>query len=239
MKEFTPAKTALITGGSRGIGAACARALAADGHDIIINYLGSEEAARCLANQVGGTAIQADVSDGAQVTRMFEEIAPPDILVCSAGEALIKLLTDTPEAEWSALLNLNLGGVIRCCQAAIPSMVRKKYGRIVVISSVWGVSGASCEAVYAASKAALHGLVKSLSKELGPSAITVNGVAPGVIDTDMNAGLTDSVREALIDSTPLMRLGRPEDVAALVRFLASDEAGFITGQIIGVDGGFT
>jgi 3-oxoacyl-[acyl-carrier protein] reductase len=117
-------------------------------------------------------------------------------------------------------------------------MVRQKYGRIIIISSVWGVTGASCEAVYSASKAALMGLTKSLAKELGPSGITVNCVAPGVIDTDMNAGLTPEVREELIEDTPLGRIGQPEDVAALVKFLASDEARFITGQVIGVDGGF-
>ena len=231
-------KTALITGASRGIGAACARALAADGYHVVLNYLKSEEAARRLAAALGGTAVKADVSDGAQVTSMFDAVAPPDVLVCSAGEALLKLLTDTPEAEWSALLNVNLGGVIRCCRAAIPAMVRKKYGRIIIVSSVWGSVGASCEAVYAASKAALHGLVKSLAKELGPSGITVNAVAPGVIDTDMNAGLDAPSRAALLEATPLGRLGTPEEVAALVRFLASDVAGFITGQIIGVDGGF-
>jgi 3-oxoacyl-[acyl-carrier protein] reductase len=232
-------KTALITGASRGIGAACARALALDGYHVVINYLRSEEAAQRLAAELGGKAVRADVSDGMQVKQMFETIVPPDVLVCNAGEALMKLLTDTTEQEWNALLSLNLGGVIRCCQASIPSMVRRKYGRIIVISSVWGAVGASCEAVYSASKAALHGLVKSLAKELGPSGITVNAVAPGVIDTEMNEALDAPARAALIDATPLGRFGTPEDVANLVRFLASDAAGFITGQIIGVDGGFT
>lgn len=233
------AKTALITGGSRGIGAACARVLAAGGHRVTIQYLISEAASQALAAEVGGSAVRADVSDAGQVRQMFDTAGPVDILVCSAGISLIKLFTDTTEEEWRRLLDTNLGGVINCCQAAVPHMVRRKHGRIIIISSVWGVTGASCEAVYSASKAALIGLTKSLAKELGPSGITVNCAAPGVIDTDMNRHLTPDVREELVSNTPLGRIGTPEDVAALVRFLASDEAGFITGQVIGVDGGFT
>ncbi len=232
-------KTALITGGSRGIGAACAHALAAGGHNVVVNYLNSEKSARYLAEKLDGTAYKADVSDREQVTRMFHTHDAVDTLVCSAGVSLIKLFTDTAESEWRRLIDINLGGVINCCQAAIPYMVRNKSGRIIIISSVWGDTGASCEAVYAASKSALGGLTKSLAKELGPSGITVNCVAPGVIDTDMNAGLTAEVKKQLIQSTPLGRIGAPEDVAALVRFLASDAARFITGQVIGVDGGFT
>lgn len=232
-------KTALITGGSRGIGASCARALASDGHRVILQYLNAETAAHTLAFELGGTAVRADVSDCGQVRHLFEAAGPADILVCSAGVSLLKLFTDTTEGEWRSVIDTNLGGVISCCQAAIPHMVHRKYGRIIIISSVWGVTGASCEAVYSASKAALIGLTKSLSKELGPSGITVNCVTPGVIDTDMNAALTPDVREDLIANTPLCCIGTPEDVAALVRFLASDAARFITGQVIGVDGGFS
>ena len=230
--------TALVTGASRGIGAACARELAANGHYVIINYLNSEERAHALAAELGGSASKADVSDREQVHQMFKCHDTVDTLVCSAGVSLIKLLTDTSEAEWRRLLDINLGGVINCCQAAIPNMVRKKHGRIILISSVWGTMGASCEAVYAASKAALHGLTKSLAKELGPSGITVNCVAPGVIDTEMNAALPTDIRTELINATPVCRLGETRDVASLVSFLASEAAGFITGQIIGVDGGF-
>ena len=230
--------SALVTGASRGIGAACARALAADGCSVAIHYNKSERQALQLAEDIGGTAVQADISVNERVERMFNTIQP-DILVCNAGVSLLKLLTDTEEEEWQTLLDVNLGGVIRCCRAAIPGMVRNHFGRIIVISSVWGTEGAACEAVYAASKAALHGLVKSLAKELGPSGITVNAVAPGVIDTDMNASLDEETKAALIDRTPLCRLGTPAEVAAVVRFLASDAAGFVTGQIIGVDGGFT
>ncbi|NLT15957.1 MAG: SDR family oxidoreductase, partial [Clostridiales bacterium] len=198
----------------------------------------SKDSAHRLSGELGIKMFKADVSDSGQVRRMFAEHDAVDILVCSAGVSLIKLFTDTAEAEWRRLLDINLAGVINCCQAAIPHMVRQKYGRIVLVSSVWGTAGASCEAVYAASKSALHGLAKSLAKELGPSGITVNCVAPGVIDTDMNAGLSPEVKSELIGATPAGRLGAPRDVAALVRFLASDSAGFITGQIIGVDGGF-
>ena len=151
------AKTALITGGSRGIGAACARVLAAGGHRVTIQYLISEAASQALAAEVGGSAVRADVSDAGQVRQMFDTAGPVDILVCSAGISLIKLFTDTTEEEWRRLLDTNLGGVINCCQAAIPQMVRNKYGRIIIISSVWGIIGASCEAVYAASKAAVNG----------------------------------------------------------------------------------
>jgi 3-oxoacyl-[acyl-carrier protein] reductase len=237
-RMVTMSKTALITGASRGIGAACAQALADDGYRVIINYNHSERAALELASQVGGTAVQADVSEAVQVRRMFEGL-DIDVLVCNAGQSMFGLLTDGEDEDWQRLIDLNLGGVIRCCRAAIPGMVRRQGGRIIIVSSIWGSTGASCESVYAASKAALHGLTLSLSKELGPSGITVNCVAPGVIDTDMNAAHTPETMQDLIDSTPLGRLGKPEDVASLVRFLSSDAAAFITGQIIGVDGGFT
>ncbi len=230
--------TALVTGASRGIGAACAQALAADGRRVIVNYLHAQAKAEALADELGGVAFCADVADSAAVRAMLFAHGPVGTLVCNAGVSLYGLLTDTPEADWRRLLNVNLGGVINCCQAAIPAMVRARYGRIILISSVWGRVGASCEAVYSASKAALHGLTLSLSKELGPSGITVNCVAPGVIDTDMNAPLGEDDVAALTACTPIGTLGTPADVAALVRFLASDDARFVTGQIIGVDGGF-
>lgn len=229
---------ALVTGSSRGIGAAAALALAADGWNVTIHYNQSEAAAMALAGQLRTQALRADVRDPAQVAALFEAAGPVDLLVCSAGVAQYGLLTDTDEDSWRQVLAVNTDGVYRCCRAAIGHMVRQKAGNIILISSVWGLYGASCEAAYSASKAALIGLTKALAKELGPSGIRVNCVCPGVIDTDMLSQFDQADRQALIDETPLGRLGTPQDVAALVAFLASDKASFITGQAIGCDGAF-
>lgn len=231
-------KKALITGSSRGIGAAVAKKLAADGWDVIINYKKSAEKAEALAAEIHAKAICADVSDAEAVKAMFREIGPVDLLVCNAGIVQYGLLTDVDEALWHEVLGVNTDGVYRCCREAIPGMVHNKQGCIVITSSVWGVYGASCEAAYSASKAALIGLTKALAKELGPSGIRVNCVAPGVIDTDMLAQFDFADRKALADAAPLGRIGKPEDIAELVGFLASDKASFITGQVIGCDGGF-
>lgn len=229
-------KTALITGGSRGIGAACARALAARGCRVVINYRQSETAANALAGELGGAAVRADVSDSAAVNAMMDEYRP-DILICNAGISRSGLIQDTSDGDWDALLGVNVSGAFYCCRAAVPPMVRRGAGRMILISSVWGLAGASCEAAYSATKAALIGLTKALAKELGPSGITVNCIAPGVIETDMNAGHSAGTLAALAAETPLSRLGRPEDVAELAAYLASDGAGFVTGQIIAADGG--
>lgn len=231
-------KKALVTGSSRGIGAAAVQALAADGWDVTVHYCQSEAAARALAERLHVPALRADVRDPSQVAALFDAAGPVDLLVCSAGVAQYGLLTDTDEAAWRQVLAVNTDGAYRCCRAAIPHMVRQKSGCILLISSVWGLYGASCEAAYSASKAALIGLTKALAKELGPSGIRVNCVCPGVIDTDMLAQFDQADRQALADETPLGRLGTPEDVARLIAFLASDKASFITGQIIGCDGGF-
>ena len=231
-------KTALVTGASRGIGRACAIALAEDGYRVVVNYVHSEAAARALAEEIGGMAVRADVSDQKQVNRLFDESGGVDVLVCNAGIALSKLFTETSDDEWRRIFDVNVGGVKHCCQAALPYMIRQKSGSIVTVSSVWGIAGASCESAYSASKAAVIGLTKSLARELGPSGINVNCVAPGVIETQMNACLPRTVMDALREETPLGVIGRPEDVAALVRFLVSDEARFITGQVISPNGGF-
>ncbi len=231
-------RTALVSGASRGIGRACARALAESGYRVVVNYRERRQAAEDLAYSIGGTAVRADVSDREAVRRMFEAAGNVDALVVNAGVALQKLFTDTTPEDWRRVFAVNVDGAYNLIQAALPHMIHEKWGRIVLISSVWGVHGASCEAAYSASKAALIGLTKALAKELGPSGITVNCVAPGVIDTDMNAALDRETLASLADSTPLCRLGAPEDVASLIRYLCSDEAAFITAQVIGADGGF-
>ena len=229
--------TALVTGGSRGIGAACAVALAADGYEVVIGYNENREAAKSIAGITKGRCFQADVSDSGAVNRMFDYAGRVDLLVCCAGISHYGLFTDLSDEQWRLIFEVNVGGVINCCRAAIPGMVRNKSGRIITISSVWGITGASCEAVYAASKAAVIGLTKSLAKELAPSGVTVNCVAPGVIETDMLGNLTEEDKAELRRETPAGRLGAPEDVAAAVRFLASDSASFITGQVISPNGG--
>jgi 3-oxoacyl-[acyl-carrier protein] reductase len=209
-----------------------------DGYEVIIGYNRSREEALALAAEIGAAVARADMRDTGEVERMVADAGRIDALVCAAGVSRRGLLTDMVEDEWSEVLDVNVAGAIRCCRAAIPRMVSAKTGSIITISSVWGMMGASCEAVYAASKAAIIGLTKSLAKELGPSGIRVNCVAPGVIRTDMNKSLTDEDMEALRTSTPLGVIGSPSDVARLVCFLASDSAGFITGQVVGADGGF-
>ncbi|MDR1217065.1 MAG: 3-oxoacyl-ACP reductase FabG [Oscillospiraceae bacterium] len=229
---------ALITGGSRGIGAACAEALCEDGFDVIIGCNSGVREAGSLARRLGAGVLRADVRNTAEVERMFADAGGVDVLVCCAGIAGRGLITDMGEDIWQDILDVNIGGAIRCCRAAIPHMVREKSGCIITVSSVWGVVGASCEAVYSASKAAVIGLTRSLAKELGPSGVRVNCVAPGVIDTGMNASLTETDLAALRSATPLGVTGSPRDVAEVVRFLASGAARFITGQVIGADGGF-
>jgi 3-oxoacyl-[acyl-carrier protein] reductase len=231
-------KTALVTGSSRGIGAATAQRLAADGWDVIIHYNKSQAQAQALAAQLGAKTVKADVTDPAQVEAMVRETGPVGLLVCNAGIAQYSLFTDATEDMWRQVLATNTDGVYRCCRQAIPAMVHDKAGCIVLVSSVWGVYGASCEVAYSASKAAVIGLTKGLAKELGPSGIRVNCVAPGVIDTDMLAQFDFADRQALREETPLGRLGTAQDVAELIAFLASDKASFLTGQIIGCDGGF-
>ena len=177
------------------------------------------------------------MADAAAVRAMFEKIGPVDALVSNAGIAWSGLLPDMSDAEWERIVSVNLGGAFNCCRAAIPGMVHNKAGSIVCISSILGVYGGSCETAYSATKGAIIAFVKALSKELGPSGIRVNAVAPGAIDTDMLSCFTDEDKARMAENTALCRIGRPEDVAKAVRFLVSDEAGFVTGQVLGADGG--
>ncbi len=231
-------KTALVTGGSRGIGAACCRVLAKKGFRVAINYQHSKIQALELAKEIDGIAIEADVSDRAQVVKMFQRTGGVDVLVNNAGIAQQKLFTDLTEEDWRQMFAVDVDGVFHCCQCALPYMIHEKAGSIINISSMWGQVGASCEVHYSAAKAAVIGLTKALAKELGPSHIRVNAVAPGVILTEMNQQHSAETFRELAEETPLERLGMPEEIAQAVAFLADENSSFITGQILGVNGGF-
>ena len=240
-------KTVLITGAARGIGRAIAERLAKDGWRLILNYHHSEDAARTLAaaltdNGADVMLYQADVSDAtaahAMVTDAVQRFDGIDALVNNAGIAQTRLFTDITDEEWRVMQAVHVDGAFNCCKAVLPYMIRNHRGSIVNITSVWGLTGASCEVHYSAAKAALIGMTKALAKEVGPSGITVNAVAPGVIQTDMLRGYTAADLESLCDDTPLCRLGTPADVAGVVAFLLSDDASFITGETLRVDGGF-
>ncbi len=231
-------KTALVTGGSRGIGAACCRVLAKKGFRVAVNYQHSKVQALELAKEINGIAIEADVSDRAQVVKMFQRTGGVDVLVNNAGIAQQKLFTDLTEEDWRQLFAVDVDGVFHCCQCALPYMIHEKAGSIINISSMWGQVGASCEVHYSAAKAAVIGLTKALAKEVGPSHIRVNVIAPGVILTDMNQQHSAETLRELAEETPLERLGMPEEIAQAVAFLADENSSFITGQILGVNGGF-
>lgn len=231
-------QTVLITGGSRGIGAAAAQLFAAEGYRVILCCRKEIETAKKLAASLpDAAAYQVDVTDEAAVNAMVREIGTIDVLVNNAGIAQQKLFTDMTVEEWEHIFRVNVTGMFNTCRAVLPGMIRRHSGRIVNVSSMWGVTGASCEVAYSASKAAVIGLTKALAKEVGLSGITVNCVAPGVIETDMNANLTDEDKAALCEETPLNRIGTAEEAAQAIVFLASERASFITGQILGVNGG--
>jgi len=229
----------LITGGSRGIGAAIAEKFAAQGDTVVINYRTNDAAAQAVAQKLGALAIKADVSDSADVTAMFDEIREKvgkvDVLVNNAGVEWEGLLTDMTEDEWDKLFDVNVKGAFLCSKAAIGDMLSKKCGRIINVSSMWGIAGASCEVAYSASKAALIGFTKALAKELAPSEITVNAVAPGCVDTDMMKHYTEDEMKDIISEIPLGRMADPREIADAVYFLS--QSSFITGEVLSVNGG--
>ncbi len=231
-------KIALVTGGSGGIGTAVCRSLASAGYTVGVGYFRAKEKAEALAAEIGGFPAYADVSKPEEVEAMFAAAGEVDLLVNNAGIAHYGLITDLSYADWRELMAVNLDGAFLCCRAAVPGMVRRKRGSIVIVSSMWGQVGASCEAAYSASKSGLCGLTKALAKERAPCGIRVNCVAPGVVRTPMLKDFSEEDLENLRLETPLERLGEPEDVAELVCYLASDRAKFMTGQVIGLNGGF-
>lgn len=238
----------LITGGSRGIGAAAVREFAKAGYNVAFTWHSSASAADAVVQDVRSAcpdcrvvSIQADAGDAAQVraavSKAEYELGSLQVLVCNAGIAQQKLFTDTTDEDWRRLMAVDLDGAFYACRAVLPGMIHQKYGRILLVSSMWGQTGGSCEVAYSAAKAGLIGLGKALAKEEGPSGITVNVIAPGVIDTDMMAGFTAEDRAALAEETPVCRLGTAQEIARTMVFLADEQSGYITGQVIGQNGG--
>ena len=240
-------KTAFVTGGSGGIGSAVCRRLSADGFAVAIGFNTASDAAKALCAELRqqGTAamtVGLDLSDPASVDKAYrtvcEGLAPPEVLVNNAGRAHIGLFADMSDSEIISLVNTDLTGAMLLSKRAAADMTRRHSGRIINISSVWGIAGASCEAAYSAAKAGLIGFTKALGKELAPSGVNVNCIAAGLIDTPMNASLSPEELSAVTESIPAGRAGRPEEIAALAAFLCSDEAAYINAQVITCDGGW-
>ncbi len=239
-------KTVLITGASKGIGATMAIRFAEKGYNVVMNYNSSVQSALILQDSLREsgyevTAFKANVKNRLEVDLMVKETlykyGSIDILINNAGISNTDLFTDLSEQDWNDIVGVNLTGVFNCCQAVLPHMINNKAGSILNISSMWGEVGASCEVAYSATKAAVIGLTKALAKEVGPSGITVNCIAPGLIETSMNQNLAIEDIENIINDTPLCRIGNTNDIASAAIFLTSDEASFITGQTLGINGG--
>lgn len=230
-------KTALVTGGSRGIGEAVCRRLANEGCFVLINYLNSKEKAEQLAKEIHGTAIQFDVSDMDSVSKAVSDAGKINLLINNAGISEIDLFTHIPQEKANRIMSINLIGTMNCSRAVLPSMISRKSGCIINISSMWGQCGASCEVDYSASKAGIIGFTKALAKEVAPSGIRVNCVSPGFIMTEMNSRFSQEELEEIRSEIPLGIFGRPEHVADSVAFLASEQSEYITGQVIAVNGG--
>ncbi|MBE6841802.1 MAG: SDR family oxidoreductase [Ruminococcus sp.] len=234
-------KTVLITGASRGIGAATAEIFADNGYNVIINYNKNHERAKQIASKTGGNLIQADVSDIAQTEKMIDSIISEygkiDVLVNNAGISVTGTFDSISDEDARRLFDVNIFGTFNCTKLVLPHMLRRKYGKIINVSSMWGQVGASCEVHYSASKAAVIGFTKALAKEVGPSGITVNCVSPGFISTDMTACYTKEEVNAICEEIPVGRTGSPYEVAQAVFYLASEQAAYITGQVLGINGG--
>ena len=239
-------KVTLITGGIRGIGKGIARRFVEEGAQVIVTGSKDVENARKTVEELSKLgkieSYMADLSDAGAIDKMIDDVVKKygriDILINNAGIAQQKLFTDITNEDWNAMVGVNLSGVFYCCRAALPYMIRQKAGSIVNVSSMWGICGASCEVHYSAVKAGVIGLTKALAKEVGPSGIRVNCIAPGVIDTDMNAMHSADTMQELADQTPLGRVGAAAEVADSILYLCSDKSSFITGQVLGVTGGF-
>ena len=235
-------KTVLISGGSRGIGAATVRKFCEMGWQVAFTYLHSEREAMALADELGALAIRADVRSEEDAVRAVSETVAAfgsiDALVNNAGVSSFSLFTDLTLSDWEEMLRTNLTGAFLLSREALRHMLREHRGAIVNVSSIWGLTGSSCEVHYSTAKAALLGMTRALSKEVGPSGVRVNAVAPGVIRTDMNGALDADTLGALAEETPLCRIGEPSEIAASIYFLASDESSFVTGATLNASGGF-
>lgn len=239
------AKTIIVTGGSRGIGAGIVKLLAEENNNIVLNYNKSEENAKKIQNECTDLGknveiFKADVTKREEVRRLVEftiqKYKKIDVLINNAGISQSKLFTEVTDEEWRYVIDNNLTSVFYMSQEVVPHMIQQQSGCIINISSIWGMVGSSCESVYSVSKAGVDGLTKALAKELGPSHIRVNSIAPGLIDTQMNQDLSEKVLEEIKEETPLGKIGMPEDIAKCVKWLIEDE--FTTGQIISINGGW-
>jgi 3-oxoacyl-[acyl-carrier protein] reductase len=230
-------KTALVTGGSRGIGRAIALELGRAGASVVVGYRSGADEAEAVASETGGRAVQADVGDPEEAKRLVEEAGDLDVLVNNAGMTRDGLIARMSDEDWRAVIDTNLGGVFHTCRAAARGMMRRRAGSIVNISSIVGLHGNPGQTNYAASKAGIIGFTKSLARELGSRGVRANVIAPGYVSSRLTDEIPDELRQAMLQNTPLGRFGEPEDIAGAVRFLCSDEASFITGEVLLVDGG--
>ena len=235
-------KSVFITGGSRGIGKAMVELFSENGYKVAFTYKSSDSKAMALSEKYSALAIKADSESEEEINaaaeRALSELGSVDCLINNAAVSSFSLFTDIKTEEWNSIFSVNVTAPFLYTRALLPQMINRKSGRIINISSMWGVVGSSCEVAYSATKSALIGMTKALAKEVGPSGITVNAIAPGVIDTKMNSALSEEDMEALKNDTPLMRIGSAKEVAEAAFFLASDAASFITGAVLNVNGGY-